>query len=358
MSDIFAAEVSQALSRARKFGGTYAVPWYLVLGEPLSGKSTVVGKALGLGLDAPPTLDGQYCQYWIAKEAVLIEAREPIVGPNKNAELLRELCGQLVKSRPREPLDGILLVLSATDVAERSDESLESHAQQLRSYLVDVCRELVADIPVYVIVNRYDTLWGFAEVFAWNAERAKEDAWGFAVPPDVPSQDAWPKIESGIAGLGGRLEATCLAKLSGEDGIEQRIRAFQHLVEARVFLERLRDLMKILAFKSAYERAPWIRAVILGAAVPGVGDRLRAGAARFANMGLYQNPYDPHRSQRPGGLPLHMFMKGIVLPEKELVPLRTRWRDDPATVVGIIFGILFILGGLFLRYGLPVIKNQ
>ena len=115
--------------------------------------------------------------------------------------------------------------------------------------------------------------------------------------------------------------------------------------------------MKVISFSSAYERAPWVRAVIIGAAVSGVGDRLRAGAARFANMGLYQNPYDPHRSQRPGGLPLHVFFKGIILPEKDLVPLRTRWRDDPATMVGIIMGVLFILGGLTIRFGLPLMNK-
>ncbi|HTJ82165.1 MAG TPA: type VI secretion system protein [Polyangiaceae bacterium] len=352
MSQIFSAELSQVLSRVKRTGGTYGVPWYLVLGEPLAGKSTVVRNGMNLTFQQPASIDGQYCQYWVANEAVLIEAREPIVGPNKNGELLRALCAELISSRPREPLDGIIVVVSATDVAERAEESLEAHAQQLRSYLIDVNRELMTDIPVYVIVNRYDTLWGFAEVFAWNAERSKEDAWGYSVPPDVPSQSAWPKLEEGIRGLGGRIEATCLARLSSEDGMEQRIRAFQHLVEARVFLERLRDLMKTIAFASAYERAPWIRAIIIGAAVPGVGDRLRAGAARFASMGLYQNPYDPHRSPRPGGLPIHMFMKGIVLPEKELVPLKTRWRDDPVTMIGIIVGVLFILGGLVIRYGL------
>jgi type VI secretion system protein ImpL len=253
------------------------------------------------------------------------------------------LCQALVSARPREPLDGILLVISTTDVVERSEEALEAHAQQLRGYLVDVCRELGSDIPVYIVLNRYDTLWGFAEVFVWTPDRAKEEGWGFLLPTDAPPAEAKKHFEDGLAGLGSRIEATCLATLSSEGPVEQRIRAFQHLVEARVFLEKLRRVFEIVTFASAYERAPWLRAAVLGCAVPGIGDRLRAGVERFASMGLAQNPYDPHRSPRPGGLPLFAFMRGIVLPEKDLVPKKTRWRDDLVTMLGLGLGVACLL---------------
>ncbi|MFO0548039.1 MAG: type VI secretion system protein [Polyangiaceae bacterium] len=350
MSRIFAAEISQVISRVKAAGAKlYDLPWYLVVGEPMVGKSASL-KALNLSWQQPPTLDGQYCQYWLSKEAVLIEAREPLVGPNRNAEFFRLLCEEIRRVRPREPLDGIIVVISATDVAERAEENLEAHAQQLRAYLIEACRTLQADIPVYTVVNRYDTLWGFAEVFAWNAERAKEDMWGFLVPPNIPSQDGWPKIQEGLTGLLARVEAHCLSKLSSEDGVEQRIRAYQHLVEARQFLEKLRDVLKVISFSSAYERAPWLRAVTLGCSVPGAGDRIRAGIERFQSFGLLQNPYDPHKSQRPGGLPLHGFFKGVVLPEKELVPLVTRWRDDPLTIVGFILAFVLTAGALVVRF--------
>jgi type VI protein secretion system component VasK len=348
VSGSFGAELSRVQSRVGK--NLYGVPWYLVLGEPMVGKSTFLRSANLTLREAP--IEGQYCHYWIANEAVFVEAREPLCGPNKNLALLRDLVEGVMQLRPREPLDGIVLVMSATDVAERSDEPLEEHAQHLRSSLIEICRTLQVDIPVYVVVNRYDTLWGFAEVFSWNADRAKEDAWGFLVHPTVPSQETWPKAEEGLRGLSARIEAQCLQKLSSEDGIEQRIRSYQHLVEARVFLERLREVLKILAFSSAYERAPWLRSATLGSSVPGAGDRIRAGMARFANMGLSQNPYDPHRSPRPGGLPLHGFLRGVVLPEKELVPLKVRWRDDPICVVGFILGALFFVGSFIVRYAL------
>lgn len=347
---IFAKEISQVVSAASRAtgGGVYDAPWYLVVGEPRTGKSTVIRTMnLSWAGDGQIQLGAQALNtYWAAKEAVLIEAGDRICGPNRNPDFLRSLCEELKRVRPREPLDGILMVISATDVAELSEQPLEAHAQALRGYLSEVYRTIGADIPVYIVVNRYDTLWGFAEVFAWNADRAKEEAWGFVVPPDTPSQATFPKIEEGLEGLAARIEALCLTKVSSEDPVEQRIRAFQHLSESRLFTEKLREALKIIGFSSRYERAPWIRALIVGSAVPGIGDRIRACIARFSNMGLMQNPYDPARATRPGGLPVFSFLKTTVLPEKELVPLKVRWRDDVATMVGIILGSLLVVTGL------------
>jgi type VI protein secretion system component VasK len=343
---LFAAEIGQLIAAVKTaFGGDiYAVPWYLVVGEPRTGKSTVI-RSMNLTWQGEGKVNmpgSPMCTYFLSKEAVFIEAGDRLCGPNKNLDFLRALADELKKQRPREPLDGLLLVISCTDVAELSEEPLQAHAQSLRTYLVETCKNIGADIPCYVIANRYDTLWGFAEVFAWNAERAKEEAWGFVLPPETPSQGAMPKIQEGLHGLQARIEALCLTKLSSEEGVEQRIKAFQHLSESRQFLEKLHDLMKVVAFSSRYERAPWMRAVIVGAAVPGVGDRIRACISRFSNMGLIQNPYDQSRSTRPGGLPVFGFMRTTILPEKELVPSKVRWRDDIATVLAFILGFLLL----------------
>ncbi|MFO0612824.1 MAG: type VI secretion system protein [Polyangiaceae bacterium] len=351
---LFSAEIATLVSAAAKItgGDVYSVPWYLVLGEPRTGKSTVI-RSMNLtwqGDGKVPMPATAICSYFVAKEAVFIEAGDRICGPNKNVDFLRALCEELKKVRAREPLDALILNISSSDVAELTEQTLEPHAQTLRNYLVEVCKTLGADVPVYTIVNRYDTLWGFAEVFQWNADRAKEEAWGFVLPPETPSQSALPKIQEGIAGLAARIEAFCLARLSSEDGIEQRMRAFQHLSESKQFLEKLLEVMKIISFANRYERAPWVRALIVGAAVPGVGDRIRASIARFNNMGIIQNPYDQARATRPGGLPVFSFMRTTVLPEKELVPLRVRWRDDKLTVILFILGLLILIAAPVLAF--------
>lgn len=336
--------------------GAYAVPWYMVLGAERSGKTSVV-RAMNLTWKGDnPLRTGvaqQLAEYYLAEEAVFLEPGPSVVGPRRVADQLPSLCAELLKRRPREPLDGVLLVLSVADFADLDEGRLEAYAQEQRQVLLDVCRELGADIPVYIVLNRYDTLWGFAEAFAWSAERAREEPWGFRVPPQTPSQQAQAALADGLEGLGARIEAQCLWRLSGEEGVEQRIKCFQHLVEAREMLVKLAEVIRILALANAYERAPWIRALIAGCAVPGMGDRIRAGMERFANMGLMQAPYDPARPTRPGGLPIFGFVRDIVVPERDLVPLRTRWRDDKLTVIAFVVGIVFALFGAIAPFLAP-----
>jgi type VI secretion system protein ImpL len=311
----------------------YAAPWYLVVGEPGSGRSTAIR---GMQLAWPEGGDGrvplagadELLSAWLAREALFLEPGPLVVGARRNPGLLKELCAELAEKRSREPLDGLVLVMSAAEIADLDERGVERYAAALRGYLVEIARELRADVPVYVVVTRYDTLWGFAEVFPWTPERRSEEPWGFTLPPDTPAQEAQGVMKRELDGLLARLEATCFARLGSDDPAETRTRAFQHLAETRAFMDRLRAVLAALAMANAYERTPWIRALILGSAVPGTGDRPRAGVGRFVQMGLLQPGEVPPRAPRPGGLPIFAFMKAVVLPERDLVPTRRRWRDD------------------------------
>jgi type VI secretion system protein ImpL len=334
--------------------GAYAIPWYLVVGNPGSGRSSAL-HAMHLtwqGNDGPLTtgLPQQLCTLWMPKEAVFIEPEGTVLGPTRQPEQLKELCEELKTSRPREPIDGILLVLNIGDFIDLDETSIESYANGLRKYMVEIGQTLQADVPTYVVLTRYDAVWGFAEVFQWAPERNKEDPWGFTLPPETPSQESLPRIKDELEGLNARLEAFCFAKLCSEDPVDQRVRAFQHLAEVRVLMEKLRLVFNVLAMANSYERAPWIRAVAIGSALPGTGDRMRAGVSRFFNMGLGQGS-TAAISARPGGLPFHAFMSTVVLPERDIVPLRSRWREDKVFQFAMIAASLFYVAALVTGLG-------
>jgi type VI protein secretion system component VasK len=325
---------------------TYSVPWYLVIGNPGSGRSAAL-HAMNLTWgesDGPLNigLPQQHCTYWMPKEALFIEPEAQVLGPGRQPNLLGELCADLRTARPREPIDGILLVINLADFIDQDENGIEQYANGIRRYTVEIAQHLQTDVPTYVVLTRYDTMWGFAEVFQWTPDRRKEDPWGFTLPPDTPSQSSLERIQQDLEGLNARLESLCLSKLCGEDPPEARIRAFQHLAEVRMLTQKLRIMFGVLSMPNAYERAPWIRAVALGSAVPGTGDKCRAGFERFGNMGLAQGSPAPV-SQRPGGLPFHALMTAVILPEKDIVPTRTRWRDDKLILLAAIMaGLLWL----------------
>lgn len=331
--------VLAAVGRAVPGKGVYALPWYLVVGAPGSGRTTAL-KSMQLAWpngDAPLNLGvpQQGTTYWLAQEAAIIEPELGVFGANVGAEPLRALCDALHQKRPREPVDGILLFMSLVDFVDLDDRGLEAYASGLRAWLVEIGRRLHADVPVYIAVTRYDSLWGFAEVFQWGPERRREEPWGFLLPGDTPSQQATGRIQQELEGLGARIESFCLGKLGSDDPPEFRTRGFQHMAEARAALGKLSTILAALTTPNRFDRAPWVRALVIGSALPGLGDRPRVSVARFANMGL--TPAQAGSGvQRPGGLPIHAFLKTVVLPERELVPLRVRWRDDLLTMIPLI----------------------
>jgi type VI secretion system protein ImpL len=353
MSSVFHYEIASvhaAVGRAFPGQGIYAIPWYLVIGDPGSGRSTAL-HAMNLTWtqgDGPLQIGipQQQCTYWLPQEAVFIEPESTVLGPNRNPDLLKNLGEELRKARPREHIDGILLLINVAAFIDLDEPGLEAYSNTLRRYLAEVSEALYTDVPVYIVVTRYDTLWGFAEVFQWGADRKNEEPWGFTLPLDTEPAKAQPRIKEELVGLNARLEAFCLAKLSSDDAPEQRMRGFQHLAEVRTFMEKLTIVLTTISQANSFERAPWIRALALGSAVPGNGDKLRAGMARFANMGLLQAPAIPGASQRPGGLPIHAYMKRVILPERDIVPLRVRWRDDKIVLACFVVGALLWVSGL------------
>jgi type VI secretion system protein ImpL len=314
--------------------GAYALPWYLVVGEPKTGRSTAI-KALNLSwphgdqavaLNVPEPL----CTYWLPEKAVFIEPGPQLMGPQRNEDRLYELCQELKISRSREPIDGVVLVVSLERLADADDRDVEKYAQTLRGYLTQINQGLAAEVPVYIIATGIDALWGFGDVFQWTAERRNEEPWGFSFPPALPSSDTEEHVVHALDGLAARMEAMCFAQISTEEPPERRIRAFQHLAEIRALIGKLSELMKTLAMSNAFERAPWLRAMVVGSGIPGTGQQLRQRMQYFEQLGLTR-PTQSGTAQ-PGGMPIYALLDNVLMPERDLVPTRVRWRDDKVII--------------------------
>ena len=160
-------------SRLSRLGSPlYVLPWFLMLGESGSGKSSVLVnsgltsalRSTSRGKQAMPTgtLD-----WWFLERGVIIDPAGRLAEGNSDAgPEWRRLLYWLLRSRRREPLNGVLLVIDSKRLLTDSDERLAEQGHNLRRRLDDLVKVFGARLPVYFIITGAEAVPGFAQ---WGA---------------------------------------------------------------------------------------------------------------------------------------------------------------------------------------------
>lgn len=214
----------------------YQMPWYLVLGQENSGKTSFVNrsnqnfsltgevKAGSRRLQEDPdkiyTID-----WWMGDQAVLIDPPGEIISqPRIGAEpkeagtqdaaavdkdmpprrlpaglpedlhsrLWNSFLAWLGRNRSRRPLNGVVLMVSLVTLLNQKPSDRKALAALLRARLTELSRELGTRPPLYVVLSKFDLLEGFETLFARLPRSAREDIFGFTFSLDsVRNYDAW-----------------------------------------------------------------------------------------------------------------------------------------------------------------------
>lgn len=201
----------KAIRHIRSYGrrSLYRVPWYLMIGEAQSGKSTVldnVGLDVQLGEPDDQTGSGKQGVNWFFfDQGIVLDVAGDFVlradGATSNVKGWNYLTKLLRRYRSERPLDGIILAIPASDLVGTLNQSpdtnfkLEQKAQYLYKKLVDTQKRLGLSLPVYVLVTKCDQVTGFKtlcgeiperrnEMFGWSSPYAR----GFAYSPEWVSE--------------------------------------------------------------------------------------------------------------------------------------------------------------------------
>src|SRR5450755_3212096 len=168
-----AAKWSEAVVQLKAAGlDIYSLPWYLLIGEPQSGKSTTLknsGLEFPVGADALSGAGGtRNCDWWFANEAVILDTAGRFTFQEESAPDQAEwgsFLRLLRRYRKFCPINGVLVVIPCTSLLEDSPEEQERKAQNIRQKLLNVQRVLEIRFPVFVMVTKADRILGFSEYF-------------------------------------------------------------------------------------------------------------------------------------------------------------------------------------------------
>ncbi|HSN17388.1 MAG TPA: type VI secretion protein IcmF/TssM N-terminal domain-containing protein [Gammaproteobacteria bacterium] len=168
-------------SRLRLLGDPmYVLPWYVVMGRSSSGKSTAVKNAYLLSpvLDLPERQSGstRNLDWWMYEEAVVIDTAGRYAVPDDPERDRNEwdtLMALLSRRKQKEPLNGILVVVSADRLLNASADDLLEEGKQVRASLGHLMNTLAAQVPVYLLVTKCDLIEGFTQF----CEALPEESW-------------------------------------------------------------------------------------------------------------------------------------------------------------------------------------
>ena len=166
------------------------LPWYMFIGPPGAGKTTaLVNSGLKFPLadkEGPTALRGvggtRNCEWWFTDDAVLIDTAGRYTTQDSEAEI--DAAGwlgflrTLKKHRRRQPINGVIVAISLSDLSQQSDEERQSHAKAVRRRVRELNDELGVRPPVYVLFTKADLIAGFVEFFENLGKEEREQVWG------------------------------------------------------------------------------------------------------------------------------------------------------------------------------------
>ena len=150
----------------------YDMPWFLLIGEPQSGKTTTLEKSgleFPIGQEAISGAGGtRNCDWWFTEEAVILDTAgrftfQEEMAPDKHEW---EAFLRLLKQHRKEcPINGVLVVIPATSLTEDTvDQQLEK-AKNIRRKLENLQKALEIRFPIFVLITKSDRILGFSEFF-------------------------------------------------------------------------------------------------------------------------------------------------------------------------------------------------
>lgn len=338
------AIASLQASHLRKQGNPlYVLPWYMVIGESGSGKTTSIGSAKLSTFSDVNRVSGisgtRNCDWWFFEQAILLDTAGRYAMPvdqGKDKEEWRQFLNLLVKYRKKEPIHGLIVTVAADKLLEAAPEAMAEDGKSIRSRIDELMRVLGAKFPVYVLVTKCDLVQGMTQFCERLPEEGLDQPMGY-VNQDL-STDVGTFLDRAMNTITERLRNLRLLLLHSAGSAEPGLLLFPE--EFGNLRRGLEQFMKGAFLANPYQETPILRGIYFSS-----GRQEGSPYSHFLNsLGLVGE-----RDVLPGtnrGLFLHDFYskvlprdKGLFAPTKRALEWQTLTRNLGLTT-WVIFGIV------------------
>jgi type VI secretion system protein ImpL len=309
-------------------GHLYEQPWYVIIGPPGAGKTTALLNA-GLhfplaeemGKGAVSGVGGtRLCEWWFTEEAVLIDTAGRYTTQDSNQAADRAgwttFLDLLHRTRPHQPLNGIIVAVALSDIARAPAAERRAHASAIRQRIREVETRLGVRMPVYALFTKTDLIAGFTEFFDDLNEAGRAQVWGttFALTADPLAGFA-----KEFRALVERLNLRLFQRLQCEPSLDRRALILSFPSQIASLEQPLTDFLQTAFAATADEKALRLRGAYLtsGTQEGTPVDRLLGVMAR--SFGLNQRAATSARPEQGRSYFLTTLLREVIFGEAMLV---------------------------------------
>ena len=321
-----------------RLGGTrylYELPWYIFIGPPGAGKTTALEKS---GLDfwrkageAITIRDTRNCDWVFSNEAVFIDTAGRYTTQEINRTVdsssWQKLLDLIARNRPGEPVNGIIVAISISELAMSDTRTIDAHAEAVRERVTEIYDKMRARVPVYLVFTKADLLVGFNEFFLTMRKADWGQVWGMTYPLKG-GMDAQERIERDIDRFGDdfdllveRLGEMQFPRIQEEVDVETRAKIFGFASQFSSLKPVVERFLRRTFRKDIRDEAMLLRGFYFTSATQ-VGqpvDRLISVMSR--EFGLERRVVDAMTGDAGRSYFLEGLLRDVVLPEAGLVSI-------------------------------------
>ncbi len=333
----------------------YSLPWYLVLGTPKSGKSSlIIGSKLNFQtLPSQRESEQKFVRptraidWRVTSDAVFVDTAGRYQTEGVDQDEWAGLLETIKKQRTKRPLDGCLLVINTEQILEARESEIEQMAKVLRTRLDEAIERTKIRFPVYMVFTNADSIEGFSDSFSTSKQEGKNLVWGSTIPLDK-SDNAQALFDSEYGLLQDAVMKRRLMRLSAPFTPVRQLRIFNFPLHFGSARRKIGAFVSTLFRPNPFSESPFLRGFYF-TATPSARTNARGGQAA-------QTVGDTHFTER--------FFRDVLLRDKDLVATFQQQKQRAPifgwilTVLGTLFTLLvLILAGVSLYNNKQLVDN-
>ncbi len=308
----------------------YELPWYLMIGNPGSGKTSAI---LNSGLNFPladrfgrNSLSGlggtRQCDWWFTNEAVFIDTAGRYTSQDSNNEQDRSawltFLSLLTRYRKRRPINGVIVTISMQELLTATPDQRAQQARIIRARLDELTEQFNLPFPVYLMLTKLDLLAGFNEYFSDLTGDDSEQVWGFTLTHNAETAAPVPldSLNKEINCLLTRLNEKLLTRLQHERNPVKRASIVSFPQQFEIMKPLLIDLLNLTFSASRYTRQPQLRGLYFCSAKQEGAPIDRLAAAVVPQFGVRSVI---NKNYAGKSFFLRQFFQSVLIPESEAV---------------------------------------